>query len=159
MSSDTPLNRHSDTTSASTSPTAVTLDFEDMALAHTQGLRNRAQGQMKATHRRAGEEQEQDNEEEDNPRALLLPTGNASSANVGDLLPARTRKMKNPAAQRPAVDVRRLGNFKQKIGMLQDSRNLRFRKIYKAPDPIVIAVFIGSILLWYVLFNYLKTWK
>ena len=151
-SSSTP--RHGGMTSASTSPTAVTLDLGSAVPAQAQGLRNRAHG--KATTNRQAEEENADDDKEADPGAPLLPKVVAAAGGSG---PTRRRKPKNPAAQRPAVDVRRLGNFKQKIGMLQDSRNLRFRKIYKAPDPIVIVVFVGSILLWYVLFNYLKTWK
>ena len=144
--------RHPGANSESTSPTAVTLEM-DGGESCGGDLRKRARGKTRIkTNRQAFA----DDDDIKNPKVPLLP---AAAADTPAPTSSNRLKQRNLAAKRPGVDVRKLGNFKKKIGMLQDSRNLRFRKIYKAPDPIVIVIFVGSILLWYVLFNYLKTWK
>ena len=161
--SSTPYHQNSSNSSASTSPTAIAVDFsgvggEASAEAGQQssrdGLRNRVHN--KSGYNRVAEDVSPSDSMK--PSAPLLSSTGTTTKDSAKLQAIRRRK-KNNAAKRPTVDVRRLGHFKTKIGMLQDSRNLRFRKLYKAPDPIVVLVFIGSILLWYVLFNYIKTWR
>ena len=157
MASTTP---HHITNSTSTSPTAVALDLGGTLSGQVQTresseCRNRRHGKAKNSIRHVDGDASHNKYSPGSP-LLQRPAVDKTTLNYDR---ARRRKGKNPAAKRPTVDVSKLGNFKQKIGMLQDSRNLRFRKIYKAPDPIVIAVFVGSILLWYILFNYLRTWE
>ena len=155
--SSTPSQQRSSSPAASTSPTATAVDFSTIRnqgssqsdeRANGARLRNRVRNRPGARYRQS---------DIDDSAPLLSAAGTTTKNSTTMQVPRRQKRSR--AAKRPTVDVRRLGHFKTKIGMLQDSRNLRFRKLYKAPDPVVIFVFIGSILLWYVLFNYIKSWK
>lgn len=53
------------------------------------------------------------------------------------------------------VDTTELGNIGPKIRMLRNSKNLRFRELYKPPDPTVLIIFTVSVVVFIVLFNYL----
>ena len=61
---------------------------------------------------------------------------------------------KTKSKKRYTTDPTRMGNIKGKLRMLGDNRNLRFRKLYKSPNPNVIYIFIGMIVTWYCLFSY-----
>ena len=75
--------------------------------------------------------------------------------------PARRRRKKknvsrddNYKPKRRGVDPSSMGNIKGKLRMLSDSRNLRFRKLYKKPDPKVMWIFLAMVVTWYCLFKY-----
>ena len=74
-------------------------------------------------------------------------------------IPTRRRKKNvsqddNYKTKRRTVDPSSLGNIKGKLRMLTDSRNLRFRKLYKSPNPKVMWIFLGMVITWYCLFKY-----
>ena len=52
------------------------------------------------------------------------------------------------------VDPASVGNFSQKIRALRHSKNLRFKKIYHPPDPMVLFIFCSVCLFFYLFFTY-----
>jgi hypothetical protein len=71
----------------------------------------------------------------------------------------RRKKKKNVSrddkpVKRKVVDPTSIGNIKGKLRMLSDSRNLRFRKLYKPPEQKVVWIFIAMVITWYCLFTY-----
>jgi len=55
------------------------------------------------------------------------------------------QKMKNLTGQ--------MGNFGKKVRALQNSKNLRFKKLYHPPDPVVVSIFVAVCLFFIVFFN------
>ncbi len=64
-----------------------------------------------------------------------------------------SRRAKKPRK----VDVTRMGNIGAKVRMLKDSRNLRFKELYKPPDPVVAIVFLVTVIAFIVIFNYVQS--
>jgi hypothetical protein len=100
-----------------------------------------------------------DNQSQSNTTAA--GTSSSPTANMPDNAPKPRRRKKNVSrsddykpAKRYRTDPTKLGNIKGKLRMLNDSRNLRFRKLYKPPNPYVVWIFIGMVVTWYSLFNY-----
>ena len=47
-----------------------------------------------------------------------------------------------------------LGNIGKKVKLLRKSKNLRFKKLYHPPDPLVLGIFVSICIFFIVFFNF-----